>query len=72
MIDEETQKYYVRVMRNKYLEETDFSRLDDVPLTDEKRESYKAYRIYLRDYTEHEQWWLQYPKTYEEWLNDIL
>lgn len=71
-MDEEQQKEYVRCWRNKYLRATDFSRLDDVPLTAEEKESYRQYRVYLREYTNHEQWWLQYPKTYEEWLNDIL
>ena len=58
----------VRKVRNSYLEATDKYMIVDFPITDEERESYKAYRQYLRDYTTQEDWWENEPMTYEEWL----
>lgn len=57
----------VRRVRDYYLRQTDFTRLDDAPLSDEEREQYKAYRVYLRDYTLEENWWTTNPKTFEKW-----
>ena len=57
----------VRSVRNRYLEETDKYMIADYPITDEEREQYKAYRVYLRDYTLEDEWWLENPKTFEEW-----
>lgn len=57
----------VRAIRNRYLEETDKYMIADYPITDEEREQYKAYRVYLRDYTLEDEWWLENPKTFEEW-----
>lgn len=69
--EKETEPYVlaenVRRVRDYYLRQTDFTRLDDTPLSDEEREQYKAYRVYLRDYTLEENWWTTNPKTFEEW-----
>ena len=64
----EQYKEQVRTVRNQYLEQTDkYLSVQDFPITDEERELYKAYRIYLRDYTETEGWWLKDPLKFEEW-----
>ena len=61
-------KEQVRAVRNQYLEQTDkYLSISDFPITDEERESYKQYRVYLRDYTLEDEWWLTNPKTYNEW-----
>ena len=67
---EDGKKKTVRGTRNFYLEETDFTQLPDVPLTEEEKEGYRLYRQYLRDYTESEEWWEENPKTYDEWKED--
>ena len=59
-------KEQVRSVRNRYLEQTDKYMIADYPITDEEREQYKAYRVYLRDYTLEDEWWLANPKTFEE------
>ena len=66
---EDELKAQVRFVRNCYLEQTDKFMLVDYPTTDEEREQYKAYRVYLRDYTLEDEWWLANPKTFEEWTN---
>lgn len=58
----------IRKVRNHLLEQTDKFLLADYPVTDSEREQYKAYRSYLRDYTQTEDWWLSNPLTFEEWL----
>lgn len=61
-------KANVRAVRNRYLEQTDkYLSIPDFPITDEERESYKQYRVYLRDYTLEDEWWLANPLTFEEW-----
>ena len=60
-------KAQVRSVRNKYLEQTDKFMLVDYPITDEERELYKQYRVYLRTYPECRDWYKANPKTYEEW-----
>lgn len=60
-------KSQVRAVRDSYLEETDFTQLPDAPFTTEEKAQYAQHRQYLRDYTEGENWWLQNPKTFEEW-----
>lgn len=61
-------KANVRAVRNQYLEQTDkYLSISDFPITDEEREQYKAYRVYLRDYPITEDWWTANPKTFEEW-----
>ena len=68
----EQKKADVRAVRNQYLEETDkYVALSDFPITDEEREQYKAYRVYLRDYTLEDEWWLANPKTFEEWMKQL-
>ena len=64
--NEEELKNEVRRIRNLCLYATDFSRLDDVPLTEEERESYKKYRVYLRNFTEQDNWWNKHLDNYEE------
>ena len=63
----EQRKEQVRAVRNQYLEQTDKFLIADYPITDEEREQYKAYRVYLRDCTLEENWWTTNPKTFEEW-----
>ena len=64
----EQKKTDVRAVRNQYLEQTDkYLSVTDYPITDEERELYKQYRVYLRDYTLSENWWEHSPKTLEEW-----
>ena len=60
-------KAQVRSVRNQYLEQTDKVMLVDYPISDEERELYKQYRVYLRDYTLSENWWEHSPMTFEEW-----
>ena len=58
----------VRAVRNQYLEETDkYIALSDFPITDDERELYKQYRVYLRTYPKCRDWYKTNPKTYEEW-----
>lgn len=64
---EDELKSRVREVRNHYLQEYDFTQLPDAPFTAEAKELYAGYRQYLRDYTNGENWWLQNPKTFEEW-----
>ena len=68
---DEEKKSQVRVVRNQYLEETDKYMIADYPITDEEREQYKAYRVYLRDYTLEDEWWLANPKTFKEWMKQL-
>ena len=63
----EEKQMQVRSVRNQYLEQTDKYMIADYPITDEEREQYKAYRVYLRDYTLKDEWWLENPKTFEEY-----
>lgn len=64
---EDEMKESVKRIRNSYLQQTDFTQLSDAPFTVEEKAEYAEYRKYLRDYTEEENWWLQNPKTFEEW-----
>lgn len=60
----------VRAVRNSYLEKyVDPKQLVMVwdGLSEEERQLYADYRTYLLDYTELEGWYLEYPKTLEEW-----
>ena len=64
----EQKKAEVRAVRNQYLEQTDkYLSVSDFPITDDERELYKQYRVYLRDYTLSENWWEHSPMTFEEW-----
>ena len=57
----------VRAVRNQYLEQTDKFMIADYPITDDERELYKQYRVYLRTYPECRDWYKDNPKTFEEW-----
>lgn len=63
----EDRKEQVRAVRNLYLEQTDKYMIPDFPVTAAECKKYKAYRVYLRDYTLEDEWWLENPKTFEEW-----
>lgn len=64
----EQKKEDVRAVRNQYLEQTDkYIALSDFPITDDERELYKQYRVYLRTYPECRDWYKANPKTYDEW-----
>ena len=63
----EQRKEQVRAVRNQYLEQTDKYMITDYPITDEERELYKQYRVYLRDYTLSENWWEHSPKDFSTW-----
>lgn len=65
-------KEQVRHTRNNYLEiYVDPKQLVLVwdGLSEDERQLYADYRTYLLDYTELENWYLQNPKTLEEWKN---
>ena len=64
---EDDLKAQVRAVRNSYLEQTDKYMITDYPITDEERELYRQYRVYLRTYPECRDWYKANPKTYEEW-----
>ena len=64
---EDELKSQIRAVRNQYLEQTDKFMLADYPITDEERELYKKYRVYLRTYPECIDWYKANPKTFEEW-----
>ena len=69
----EQRKEQVRAVRNQYLEQTDkYIALSDFPITDEERELYKQYRVYLRTYPECRDWYKANPKTYDEWYASYL
>ena len=57
----------IRAVRNQYLEQTDKYMITDYPITDDERELYKQYRVYLRDYTLSENWWEHSPKDFSTW-----
>lgn len=65
---EEELQARVRSSRNYLLNTTDYTQLNDAPFTEEEKTKYAEYRKYLRDYTESENWWLQNPLTYDEWV----
>ena len=63
----EQRKEQVRAVRNQYLEQTDKFMIADYPISDDERELYKQYRVYLRTYPESQDWYKANPKTYDEW-----
>ena len=69
---DEEKKARVRQVRNQYLKQTDEFMIVDYPITDDKRELYKQYRTYLRDYTLIENWWEVNPLKFEEWNNPAI
>jgi hypothetical protein len=64
---EDELKAQVRAVRDSYLQTTDYTQLPDAPFTSEQKAQYAEYREYLRNYTETEEWWLENPKTFDEW-----
>lgn len=68
-LSEIEQQDYYRMIRDSMLADTDFTRLDDAPISDTERENYKLYRGYLRDYPSKPNWWKSRPFTFEEFLN---
>lgn len=69
---QEEKEKEVRAVRNQYLEATDKYMIIDFPISDEEREAYKAYRQYLRDYTDIPDWYEKNPLTFEEWKQIII
>lgn len=69
----EQQKAEVRKVRNSYLEEyVDPKQLVLVwdSMSNEDKQTYSDYRQYLLDYPESSsEWYLQKPKTFNEWRN---
>lgn len=63
----EQRKEQVRTVRNQYLEQTDKFMITDYPITDDERELYKQYRVYLRDYTLTEDWFEHEPMSFADW-----
>lgn len=66
----EQKKEEVRSVRNQYLAETDKFMISDFPVSRDEKAKYKAYREYLRDYTEQEDWFEQNPMNFEEWKDE--
>ncbi|MBR2028256.1 MAG: hypothetical protein IKA10_04605 [Oscillospiraceae bacterium] len=64
---EDEKKVSVRACRDYYLNITDYTQLLDSPYSAEEIKQYAAYRTYLRDYTNQENWWEQNPMTFDEW-----
>lgn len=62
----------VRAVRNSYLEQyVDHKQLVLVwnNLSEDDKKLYADYRTYLLDYTKLENWWLNNPMTFDEWVN---
>ncbi len=68
IISEEILASQVRQDRNELLAQSDWTQLNDSPLTQEQKERYKIYRQALRDITEQEGFPLSvvFPKLFEE------
>lgn len=64
---EDELKVQVRAVRDSYLSATDYTQLPDAPFTSEEKAQYAGYRQYLRGYTDNADWWLEDPKTFNEW-----
>ncbi len=56
-----------RAERDNFLAETDKYMLPDFPITDEKREQYKAYRQYLRDLPENPEFPNMDVLSFDDW-----
>lgn len=67
----EEQKAEVRAVRDKLLQETDKYLIIDYPISAEEKEKYKKYRTYLRNYTENDEWYLQKPQTFIEFIESF-
>ena len=64
---DDEKKASVRIVRDENLNETDKYMLSDYPVSEEEREKYRAYRQYLRDYTQEQNWFENQPFLFEEW-----
>ena len=62
---------YVREIRNQYLVEYVDGAVSNplrwADMSQELKDMYTNYRLYLLDYTEQDNWWEQLPKTLDEW-----
>lgn len=67
LTDEEKSKS-IKLVRNMYLKDTDFTQAADAPYSDEEKESYAKYRKYLRDFPKSKKFPENYPLSYEEWI----
>lgn len=63
----EYMEHETRRRRNGLLKGTDKFMLMDFPISEAERQLYLAYREYLRNYTDSENWWEKEPLTFEEW-----
>lgn len=61
----------IRIIRNIYLQSTDYTQLADVSLSQSEKQLFAQYRQYLRDYTDTPNWWLNNPKTFEDWKKEL-
>ena len=73
---EDEKKVLVRQVRSQYYE-TYVDWYQSKPLlwaemTEEEKTDIANYRIYLKNYTELENWWENNPKTFEEWKTSNL
>lgn len=67
-LTEEEKIASVKMVRNLYLKETDFTQTNDAPFTEEEKGNYASYRVYLRDFPESESFPNIYPVSYENWI----
>ena len=68
----EQKEQQIRLVRNQYLYDTDsYVSIPDFPITEEERQRYKEYRVYLRNYPETERWYEKNPLTYDEWKENL-
>ena len=65
---------YVRGIRNSYLVEYVDGAVSNplrwADMSQELKDMYTNYRLYLLNYTEEDNWWEQNPKTLDEWKED--
>lgn len=64
-------QYRIREIRDNLLEQTDKYMISDFPISDEERQQFIAYRKYLRDYTEQNNWWESLPDNFADWRANI-
>lgn len=67
-------KDYVRKIRNDYLVEYVDGAVSNplrwADMSQELKDMYTNYRLYLLNYTEEDNWWEQNPKTLDEWKDE--
>lgn len=64
----EGKKEDVRRKRDAMLQDSDRFVLPDFPISPEEKNKRIEWRAYLRNYTNNDKWWEQYPKTFEEYI----